>query len=211
MALLAAGPVVAQDTAPLAGTAATFRSDLTDLTRLATTAALVRERTGAFPDTPFALLGSPEGAETGARAFPLSALSVAAAGDSVTLRYTPLPVPYIRENLVVTATVRPDDAGRYAVRHEMHRFADEDDGGRALLYDRAGDYRVGKGFGNLCIDPAEARSMIASGTYRPENALVATRGPLTLRVHPTGQSTPVIYEAQTVPGRAAAGQTGAGL
>lgn len=197
LGLLVAAPALAQADASLARTADAFREDLSDLARLATAAALVRDRTGDFPDTPFALLGSPEGEQTGARAFPLSALSVTAAGDSLVMRYVPLPVsPYVREDLTVTATLRPDGAGRYAVRHEMRRSADPDDGGRALLYDRTPDFRVGKGYGRLCIDTAEARALLASGTYRPADALVATSGDLTVRVHPTGEAEPVFYEAQ---------------
>ena len=192
---LAATPAFAQSDAPLARTAETFQDDLGGLARLATTAALVHERTGAFPATPFALLGSPEADGTGARSFRLSALDVTTAGDSLTMRYVPLPVaPYVREDLVVTATVRRDAAGRYAVRHEMRRFADADDGGRRLLYDHAGVYRVERGYGGLCIDATMARTQIAAGTYTPTSALYTATGDLTLRVHPPGEAEPLFFE-----------------
>ena len=192
----ATAPVAAQSDAPLARTAARFETDLADLARLATAAVLVRDRTGAFPATPFELLGAPEAAETLARRFPLSELSVSAAGDSLALRYVPLPVsPYIREDLVVTATVRPEADGRYTVTHEMRRRRDAEDGGGALLYGRAGEVRVERGFGRLCIDPVQARARLAAGTYGPGTALFTASDRLTLRVHPPGEAAPVFYEA----------------
>jgi len=202
LALVVAAPALAQSDAPLARTAEIFQADLADLARLATAAALVHERTGAFPATPYGLLGSPEAGQTRARAFRLSELSVAPSGDGLSMRYVPLPVsPYVREDLVVTATVRPDSAGRYTVTHEMLRREDAEDGGDALLYDRAGTYRVERGFGRLCIDTAAARRMIAEGTYGPENrpqtALNATSGDLRVRVHPPGEAEPVFFEAGT--------------
>ncbi len=195
---LAAAPAFAQRDSPLAATAETFQDDLEDLARLATTAALVHERTGTFPATPFALLASPEADGTRVRDFRLSALDVTAAGDSLVMRYVPLPVaPYVREDLVVTATVRRDADGRYAVRHEMRRFADADDGGRRLLYDRAGVYRVERGYGALCVDPVMARTQIAAGTYTPASGLYTASGDLTVRVHPPGEAEPVFFEAAT--------------
>lgn len=196
--VLAAAPAFAQSDSPLAATADTFRDDLSGLARLATTAALVHERTGAFPATPFALLASPEADGTDVRDFRLSALDVTAAGDSLTMRYVPLPVaPYVREDLVVTATVRRDADGRYAVRHEMRRFTAPSDGAKRLLYDRAGIYNVERGYGDLCIDAAMARTQIGAGTYTPTSALVATAGDLTLRVHPPGEAEPVFFETST--------------
>lgn len=183
-----------------------FEADLADLARLAATAALVHERTGAFPGTPFALLGSPDAALTQATTLRLSALSVETAGDSLVMRYVPLPTaPYVREDLVVTATVRPDGPGRYAVTHEMRRSEDADDGARALLYGRAGDYRVERGIGRLCIETARVREMENSFTptpfdgdpfavgrrYRPDQFSAA---PMTLQIHPPGESEPVFFE-----------------
>ncbi len=191
-------PAFAQSDSPLAATAETFREDLGGLTLLATTAALVHERTGAFPATPFALLAAPEADGTNVRAFRLSALDIVAAGDSLTMRYVPLPVaPYVREDLVVTATLRRDADGRYAVRHEMRRFEAAADGGGRLLYDRAGVYRVERGYGGLRIDAAMARTQIAAGTYTPTSALVTASGDLTLRVHPPGEAEPVFFETST--------------
>lgn len=173
---------------------ARFEADLADLARLATAAALVHERTGAFPETAFGLLGAPEAAQTGARAFPLSELDVSASAGSVVLRYVPLPVsPYVREDLVVTATVRPDGPGRYAVEHEMRRRSDPEDGGRGLLYDRAGTYRVERGFGRLCVEAAAARAMIAAGAFEPDPDRLAP-GEFTVRLHAPGPDGEVFYE-----------------
>ena len=206
LSFVAVAPASAQTDAPLAATAARFEADLADLARIATAAVLVRERTGAFPDSPFALLGAPEAAATLARRFPLSELSVAASGDSLALRYVPLPVaPYVREDLVVTATVRPDSAGTYVVTHEMRRRRDAEDGGAGLLYDRAAEYRVERGFGRLRINVARAQAMVADGTFRdaafPRMALNANVDDLTLRVHPPGRSEPVFFEASRVTAR----------
>lgn len=185
---------IASDPA-LAQTAAQFGSDLDVLARLTTTAALVRERTGQFPATPFALLGSDEAGPTGARALPLSALDVTAGGDSLVMRYVPLPVdPYVREDLVVTATVVRDATGRATVRHEMRRFADADDGGHLLLYDRTGTYRVERGYGVLTIDVAAARRSADAGTFAPRDVFATSFGDLTVRVHPTGELAPVYFE-----------------
>ncbi len=213
VAALAAAPLAAappaaaqtpgQNDPALAPTAAEFGRDLDVLARLTATAALVRERTGAFPATPFALLGSDEAGPTGARTLPLSALSVTAAGDSLVLRYVPLPVsPYVREDLVVTATVTRDAAGRALVRHEMRRYAAPADGGRLLLYDRAEGYRVERGYGELTVDVAAARRMADAGTFAPRDVFETGLGApgsgpgqaLTVRVHPTGAAQPVYFE-----------------
>lgn len=202
LAALAAAPLAASAQTPgdaaLAPTAAQFGSDLDVLARLTATAALVRERTGAFPATAFELLGSDEAGPTGARALPLSALNVTAAGDSLVLRYVPLPVsPYVRENLVVTATVTQGAAGRALVRHEMRRYAAPADGGRLLLYDRAGPYRVERGYGELTVDVAAARRAVDAGTFVPRDVFDTSLGDLTVRVHPTGEATPVYFEGAT--------------
>ena len=179
----------------LAPTAAQFGSDLDVLARLTATAALVRERTGQFPTTPFALLGSDEAGPTGARALPLSALDVTAAGDSLVMRYVPLPVaPYVREDLVVTATVTRNAAGLARVRHEMRRYADPDDGSRLLLYDRAGTYRVERGYGDLTLDVVAARRAVDAGAFAPRDVFETSLGDLTVRVHPTGEAQPVYFE-----------------
>ncbi|HEX9952524.1 MAG TPA: hypothetical protein VGB53_12205 [Rubricoccaceae bacterium] len=194
--LAASAQTAATPTEPaLARTAAVFTDDLSGLARLATAAALVRERSGAYPATPFDLLGSPEAAATGATAFPLSALDVTATGDSLALRYVPLPVaPYVREDLVVTATVRRTADGRTQVRHEMRRFADAEAGGGRLLYDRAGDVRVERGYGSLFVDTAAAQRAIAAGAFVPRDVFTTSLGDLTVRVHPPGEATPVYFE-----------------
>lgn len=202
---LAATPAFAQSRGPLESTAALFRGDLSDLARLATTAALVHDRTGAFPATPFALLSSPEADTTAARAFHLSAFDVMTAGDSLVMQYVPLPVaPYVRENLVVTATLRREPGGLYTVRHEMRRFEADADGGGRLLYDRAGVYEVERGYGGLCLDVTEVRRELATGRYNPLSAVVepqqsllgiqSSAGTPAVRVHPPGEATPVYYD-----------------
>lgn len=203
LALLAAAPAQAQmevltPLIPQPGETQ-FRQDLADLNRLATAAALVHERTGAFPATAFALLGSPEAQQTGARDFPLSALEVVAAGDSLALRYVPLPVPYVREDLNVTASVRPDGAARYRVRHEMVRTAAPEAGGRRIDYgttvDATRNRRValGRGFGTLCVETDRARASIAAGAFDPAPTSVSSDD-LTIRVRETASGR-VLFES----------------
>lgn len=194
-----------------------FQADLADLARLASTAALVHERTGAFPDSPFALLGAPEARETHAPSFRLSSLDVSATATEMTMAYVPLPTaPYVREDLVVNATLRMTAPGSYTVTHEMKRREDADDGGETRLYARTRDFRVQRGVGDLCIETDQVRARIADGSFAPtpfdgDPYAVARRyrpdtfsaEPMTLRMHPPGEAEPALYDTTV-------GSTGAG-
>ena len=205
-ALVAAAPALAQvpqvaDTSDpaLASTAAAFDLDVQTVVRLATAAVLVHDRTGTFPSDAFGLLGSEEGAQTGARALGLSALTIETPPAEATsavgaFSYIPLPDPYVRDDEVVRVVVLQKADGSYEAQYRIRRERDPDLGGGALLYDRVAGYRVGTGFGTLCIEPARARAHAASGAFVPDPLLLSD-APLTIRVHPPGADAPVYYEA----------------
>ena len=199
LAVLLAAPLAHAQTGDpaLAETAALLRDDFDHLTRMTAAAALVREATGAFPDTDFALLGSRPAEQTGARALPLSALDLEQLGDNLRLVYVPLPRdPYVRQDHVVTLTVVPDGAGRYRGEYEVVRREDPDAGGVALPYDVAGRYRVGRAFGTICVETALVEGMLADGPFVADPARLSTT-PLTVRVHPPGEDEPAFYETTT--------------
>lgn len=171
-----------------------FRGDLDAITNVVATAALLHDETGAFPTTPFGLLGSRAADRTRLRALPLSDLSVSPDGDGVTVRYVPLPVdPYVREDRAVRVTVTRGEDGLYRGAYEIVRQADPDDGGERLPYDVAGRYRVLRGYGTACVDVGTVRNRLAAGSYtsRP-----GTNGPgtLTTRVHPPGERDPLYFQ-----------------
>ncbi len=200
--LLAAGPAVAQTSTDvpvtsdpvLAPTAEQFRDDLRIVTHMVATAALAHDATGAFPTTPFGLLGSAAASRTGLRATPLSDLTVGRDGERLVLSYVPLPTdPYVPEDRVVRLVVTPGADGRFTGDYEIRRRANPDWGGRMLPYDTAGTYRVERGFGTACVDLGIVQSQLAAGTFSPEPGTLSAE-PLTIRVHPVGQDAPVYYD-----------------
>ena len=193
LSLALATAASAQDAA-LAETADAFERDLALVTRVASTLALAHDASGAFPATSFGVLGSRFGQATALRTQPLTALDVTPAGDGVEVVYVPLPVdPYVSDDRVVTLRLRPDGPDRYRGTYEITRRRDPDAGGAALPYDVAGPYRVGRAFGSLCVEASRVQALVASGTFVPDPTLVSSE-PLTVRVHPPGEPTPVYYE-----------------
>lgn len=193
--LLTAAPALAQTGDPaLAPTADALRGDLGTVLRVASTAALVHAETGAFPATPFDLLGRSWATDTGVRSTPLSSMTVAGTGAEAEVGFVPLPTdPYVREDEVVTLTLRPGAGGLYRGEYQIIRRADPDDGGATLPYDVAGRYRVERAFGTFCIEADRLRALVAEGQFAPDPALLSDE-PLTLRVHPPGEPEPVYYE-----------------
>lgn len=177
-------------------------ADLDPALRLATTAVLIHARTGAFPADAFALLGSDEAGPTGARALPLSSLTMeappAAAASAVgAFRAVPLPTdPYERDDtpMHVVVLLRPD--GVYEVQTRIRRERDPDLGGGSLLYDRADRYEVRSGVGVVCVDVARVRAMLAAGTFSPHPTALSAE-PFTVRVVPPGEDAPVYYRTTT--------------
>ncbi|MDT0632347.1 hypothetical protein [Rubrivirga litoralis] len=201
LAALLAAPLAHAQTSDgdpaLAETAALLRDDFDHLTRMTATAALLHEADGVFPATAFDLLGSRSAERTGLRTTPLSALDLEQLGETLRLVYVPLPQdPYVPEDHVITLTVVPDGAGRYRGEYEVVRRENPDRGGAAIPYDVAGQYRVERAFGTLCVETALVEPMLAAGAFVPDPAALSTT-PLTLRVHPPGEDEPVFYETTT--------------
>jgi hypothetical protein len=191
-ALLAAPLAAAQDGDPaLAATADRLRDDAGHVTRVVSAAALAHEATGAFPDTPFALLAGPWATGTDLRGLALSSLTVAASGDRLEVTYVPLPRPYVREDRVVTLTVTPD-GDTYRGAYTVERREDPDLGGGPLPYDTAGRYRVERASGTVCVDAGRAAALVARGAYEPDPALLSDE-PVVVRVRPLGEPGPVLY------------------
>lgn len=199
-AALLASPSTAQPAADpsLAATAAAFDADVQAIVRLASAAALVHARTGAFPSDAFGILGSPEGAATGARTLALSRLDVTAppaeAANAVgAFHVVPLPQPYVRddEHYRVLLLRRPD--GQYEVQYRITRERDPDLGGGRLLYDLAGRYAVQSGVGTVCLDPVALRARLDDGTFVPDPATLSDE-PYTVRVVPPGEDDPVYFQ-----------------
>lgn len=195
-ALVLVAPAFAQSGSALETTHQQFNEDLRVVTNMVATAGLVHDATGAFPATPFELLGSPSADRTDLRRTSLSALSVGRDGDRLVIDYNPLPVaPYERQDDIVrvVVTARPD--GQYVGDYEIRRRDDPDHGGRSLPYDRAGRYVVGKGYGTACVDLAIVRDQLAAGTYTAEPGRLSA-SPLIVRVHPPDRDEPVVYESR---------------
>ena len=195
-ALVAASASAQTGDATLAPTADQFRDDLRVVTHLVATTALVHDATGAFPDTPFALLGSRQATRTELRAVPLSDLGVEAGPDRVTYTYVPLPTdPYVRTDDVISLTVTRNADGTYAGDYEIVRREAPADGGERIAYDRAGRYYVTRGFGTACVDVATVEAQLAAGTFAPEPGTLGPE-PLTVQVRPVGEAAPVLYHEQ---------------
>ena len=156
-------PASAQDA--LSSTDAQFRADLETVARVTATAGLIHDQTGAFPATPFELLGSGWADQTGLRDVPLSTISVTRSAGGVRVIYNPLPRPYVSDDLLAEVTVTRDADGDYTASHELRRRTDPDLGARALPYDRAGNVRVDEAGGTLCVDTDRVRALLADGAF----------------------------------------------
>jgi hypothetical protein len=148
--------------------ALTLDDQLAPASRLAATAALLAEADGRFPTTPFALLGSPQAAETGARETSLSALELTPEGDALRIVYTLLPTASDPTHRTGSLLVRTADGdGQYQAEVLLTRREDPDHGGRRLDLTREESVAVRQLDGRLCLDLTEAREQIATGEVRP--------------------------------------------
>lgn len=143
-------------------------AQLTPAGQLAAAAALVAERTGTFPQTPFALLGAPAAAEMGARQLNLSALDVQSEGNDFRLAYTLLPTredPTRRSGeLLLTPTAAE---GQYEARVSLSRMEDPDHGGRSLDLHREDNVAVRQLGGRFCVDLAADPTGVGPTPERP--------------------------------------------
>lgn len=137
---------------------------LTPAGQLAATAVLIREDTGAFPATRFALLGSPQADATGARRLPLAAIDVERDGDALVIRYIPLPTLEDPTDRLGTVTIRPrGEDGLYAAAVELVRRVDADHTGRPIPLAREGVFEVWRLASTFAIDAAVVRARAAVG------------------------------------------------
>ncbi len=132
--------------------AAAMEDDLQVLSLLAATAALIHERTGAYPAGAFELLGAPEADRTGARGLLLSSLTVTPSADGVDVAYGRTPWAEDPTERGAAFTLAPDaEAGGYAARFTLSHNADADFGGRRLLIAREGALEVRDASGRICL------------------------------------------------------------
>lgn len=131
---------------------------------IAATAALLHEREGAYPGTPFGLLGSREAAETGLRLLPLSALTLTPEGDSLRIDYALVPTREDPSTHYGTLRLRAaEEAGRYVAAIVMEREDDPDVRPGPLPLAREGAYAVRRAQGRLGIDVAVVRGRAEAG------------------------------------------------
>ncbi|HLA64129.1 MAG TPA: hypothetical protein VK610_06855 [Rhodothermales bacterium] len=133
--------------------AGALEDDVEVLSLLAATAALIHERTGSYPATQFALLGSPEADRTGAVGLLLSGLTLTPTAAGLEVSYGRTPWAGDGSEHGATFTLAPDaEAGGYAARFTLSRTADIDFGGRRLLFAREGELEVRNAGGRICLD-----------------------------------------------------------
>jgi hypothetical protein len=193
LALLAAllpAPALAQADAPTPAAdaaAASLEGDLETLSLLAATAALVRERTGAYPATAFQLLSSPEADRTGARGLVLSGLTLAPSGDALEVRYGRTPTAEDPTERGAAFTLAPDaEAGGYAARFTLSRTADRDFGGRRLDFANEGDLRVVNARGRLCLDLGRMAALSTRAAWAAAAPYLGPREALSVAFDATG-------------------------
>ena len=181
-------PAAAQTPADLEAAASDLEALLAPASRLAAAAALHHERTGRFPDAPFALLGGAEGAQTGARSVALSVLDVRPAGDSLVLAYTLLPTPASPTDRSGTMTVTAQPDGTYEARFALGHHRDADHGGGRLAVWRDGAVRLERAGGRLCVAPERVRALAATGALDSAVPYLGPDGALTVSFsrHPDG-------------------------
>lgn len=130
---------------------------------IAATAALVRESEGAYPQSPFELLGSRVAEETGLRRLPLSALTLTPDADGLRIEFALLPTredPSTRYGSLVLRT--GDEPSAYVADLLMEREDDPDVRPGPLPLAREGDYAVRRARGQLCLDVDVVRERVAT-------------------------------------------------
>lgn len=163
---------------------ATYEAVMNELESVAlvgATVALLAER-GAVPETAFDVTGSREADLTGFRRFPLSLIDVSRDGEAVVVEYTPLPRPYVREDLRYEVRISPrsDEAGKYDVTHSFRKHEAPADGGGAIPYLFDAPYRVDIASGTLCVDAGLVQNAIDNETLADSLPFVSEE-PIRLR------------------------------
>ncbi len=149
--LFAGAPAWAQSDAAADRAAEAVVDDLRPLSLVAATAALIHERTGTYPSTPFELLGSPEAFRTGLRGVQFAELTVEAPGTVAYRLAHPAVETQTERSATATLTAEPDSA-RHVAEFEILARRDADEGGTRIPLTVAELLEVRVARGRLCID-----------------------------------------------------------
>jgi hypothetical protein len=202
--LLSALPASAQPvTQPAAdAAAAALEDDLRPLSLVAATAALIRQRTGSLPLTPFDLLGAPEAARTGLRDVQFAALSTPATDDGVpsvvfTLGGTEADASEWEARVVTLPDV---EAGGYAARFTLTRHHDADFGGRRMLLARVDPLEVRDASGRLCLSTERLLALPDAAAFAATAPYFGDRGALSVSFDAIPGGEPVAESTLPTPG-----------
>lgn len=166
---------------------------------LAATTLLYHEMNGAYPATPFDLLGSAAARETGLQQLGLGALTLEPMSDSLRLSYTLLPTSADPSERYGTVTVaETDTAGTYTVNLLLERIADPDLASRSLPLTRQGAYAVVRARGSLCAEVATVRERIRAGEAVGRPPLEADRAYTVTFTSASGAASDMLREGYTV-------------
>lgn len=136
---------------------------------LAATAALLHAETGRYPDTPFALLGSPTASTTGARRLRLAELDLQPDADTLRVLFLLTPTAaHPTERLGGFSLTRDADGPGYTARFRIAHRDDPDFGGGELPVTEAGQLVVRTARGRLCLDLDRLQRTAAAGTLADE-------------------------------------------
>lgn len=155
---------------------------LTPAGQLAATAAMIYERSGAFPGTPFELLGSPDARASGALNLSLSALTLRPEGDGLRIEYTLLPQREDPTDRMGSLLVRPTDEGRYVSEVALTRRDDPDHTGRPLDIAEEDPVAVRRLDGRFAIDLRTVAQQAEAGAA---GDLPLTEDPYTITFTPS--------------------------
>jgi hypothetical protein len=155
---------------------------LTPAGQLAATAAMIYERGGAYPATPFDLLGSPEAAASGARQLSLSNLTLRPEGDGLRIEYTLLPRRDDPTDRMGSLLVRQTEEGRYVSEVALTRRDDPDHTGRPLDIAEEDPVAVRRLDGRFAIDLPTVMLQAEAG---PAGDLPLTDEPYTITFTPS--------------------------
>jgi hypothetical protein len=151
---------------------------------LAATAALLHAGAGAYPGDPFALLGAPAAAATGARQVPLASLALTTDADTLRVLYVLTPSAAHPDERTGGFALFPEGDG-YTARFRVDLRDDPDLREAVLPLAEAGTLRVRSARGRLCLDLPLVRTLAADGRV-PEAAPFLAGDPITVTFVSTG-------------------------
>src|SRR5687768_791027 len=146
--LVAGTPATAQPDAAADAAAEALVDDLRPLSLVAATAALYQERTGAYPATPFELLGSPEAERTGLRDVQFAELTIH--GELAYRLANPTLGARAERSARISFEYEPDSA-QHVATFEIVAHRDRDFGGRRIPLAVSDPLEVRVARGRLCL------------------------------------------------------------